>query len=89
MYGNFGHSYTKNTTVLVLFLHENSDSNTIRLLLHVFPLLCGVDVSYETPSSRPVQLYEHYSTVLFYIRKHLLLNNTICKNTYYYRTLLL
>ena len=24
------------------------------LLLHLFPLLCGVDVSYETPPSRPV-----------------------------------
>ena len=24
------------------------------LLLHLFPLLCGVGVSYETPPSRPV-----------------------------------
>ena len=24
------------------------------ILLHLFPLLCGVDVSCETPSSRPV-----------------------------------
>ena len=29
-------------------------SNIEFLLLHLFPILCGVDVSYETPPSRPV-----------------------------------
>ena len=31
-----------------------ADTNLLLLLLHLFPLLCGVDVSWETPPSRPV-----------------------------------
>ena len=33
---------------------EFINSSLLLLLLHPFPLLCGVDVSYETPPSRPV-----------------------------------
>ena len=31
-----------------------NDNLLLLLLLHRFPLLCGVDVSFETPPSRPV-----------------------------------
>ena len=43
-------SLTLNTIIIPLILVGSSSL----LLLHLFPLLCGVDVSCETPTSRPV-----------------------------------
>ena len=43
-------SLTLNTMIIPLILVGSSSL----LLLHLFPLLCGVDVSCETPTSRPV-----------------------------------
>ena len=43
-------SLTLNTIIIPLILVGSSSL----LLLHLFPLLCGVDVSCETPTSRSV-----------------------------------
>ena len=37
-----------------IYKNTNQQVRYLLLLLHLFPLLCGVDVSYETPPSRPV-----------------------------------
>ena len=45
-------SLTLNTMIIPLILVGSS--SLLLYLLHLFPLLCGVDVSCETPTSRAV-----------------------------------